>query len=637
MAWTPLYQGFNYIKNQPIPTPVTVSYKPTKSNTFDHEIISVPQWLEAYDGYYDGTDDRYYVTLRVKESYAINMVAGTYNDDIYLRYKYTLSGQTYTENSFQFGTTTYIEDFSLLSINPTVMSFSHVIGATTPQGLPLQIQSQSNWNITSSQSWCIPSSASGSGNGTITINVDPSGLGVGNYSAVVTVTDANSSSTVNVGIAVTETTGEFNFLYITPQNMLFVAEYDVASTQEITLYLETSHAWTSTIVGASWLNLSTNSGAAGNYEITVTVDNTTGPLAIGEYTGSVEFNANGILKTLYITLRILEFSVTGITNETLYFAEDRNKLQVVNTEPNTFLTLDVLAANTTENVVYTQEAPYFQGVASIVIGEETNNLLKSVIPTNSFTSRIKNNITPVNIGFTVYDKNKNIDSVAQVAQFANLLFLTGNTPVTANKLSYIPDTVYLTKNAVLSLSVLSDANPASIYITGDVTQTISTSLGNDLKVYNAILNLADLSLSIGNSITVTFGDITVNVIIKKEAVEQNIIAFENEWREYEFFETTGFFTVLKTSEKTISNTQVENTKHSKVVNIENGVEYYLNTGWIYTQEETDWLAKILESKRVFLYQNNEPVEIILETKNLEVYQTRNNLKSFNIKFSKAIN
>ena len=82
--------------------------------------------------------------------------------------------------------------------------------------------------------------------------------------------------------------------------------------------------------------------------------------------------------------------------------------------------------------------------------------------------------------------------------------------------------------------------------------------------------------------------------------------------------------------------QVEGEKHTKVVAIDKGVDYTINTGYLYTQAEVDWLERMLYAKRKFIFIDDQPIEIIMETKSIETYKTREYTKGYPLKFRKAI-
>lgn len=627
-------------------SPLSLSYTPNQIFTTQQEVVfddgsisfpsnniitGLPAWLEVLNVYETGGYG--YFTLRVKSTYANSMAVGTYSATIQIKYfgpnsHGVLSSTTYNVNL------EILED-NPLEISPTVLSYQYVIGSATPQNQSLSITSASNWSAVVSQSWVSLSQNSGVNNGQIFVSVDPTGLTVGQWSAIINITDAGNTRSATVTLTITEGDTDTEFLYVSPQNVQFISEVGVANTNEKTITIESSGNWSANAL-QSWLNLSTTTGSSGSTSIVLTVDTVSLTDTDASYLGVIFFTQGSIQKILYVELFLIEFYLTGIESEGLYFSDDRNKLQVTNINPNTYLLLEGTLNNGVTNQIYTLKAPYQNGLASVLFGLETNVMLKSVIPTNNFSTRIKNNISPVTINFVASNSTLNSGSQSTFYSWQNVKFLTGKTPNVENKLNYLPKTVYLTKDAVLSLSVISESALSEISINGDVSATLLTVLSGDYLVYNAIVNLSELDLEVGNEITIVFGGFYQKVIIKPSGLEQTILAFENEWREYEFFECTGTLKIADNADQTTTVLQEDGVTRRQIVSIDNDKTYTVSTGHIYSQDEIDWLAYLLKSRRVFIYQDNEPIEIVLSTKSLSTYETRTAFNAYDLKFTKAI-
>lgn len=648
--YNPASHSFNYKKFVPNNIqPVNVTFEIGGVDIVDFrniQVLGFPNWATVYnilveDIYNENTD-----SLEKKVTFSVNVIKtiaetffpGPTTSTLYVQgeYKENVPGALWTPfyDGVGFPITLIVEDTDLLSITPNPMVFNWVIGQPLPASKLAQLVSISNWTLEADQSWVTLSLTSGVSNSAVSIGVLPEGLPVGDYQAILTLTNTILTRNAIVILSITDTDTEEDYLYIDRRNLEFISEFEEENTKEKTINLDVSGSWTAT-PSAAWLVISEESGSSGLHALTVTVDSD--ELAIGVYTGTITFQTGDIIKKVYVILRVLEFYTQGIESNTLYFADDRNTLEVAATAENTYLLLDTVAANGVDNITYEQEAPYLQGVANILIGLETNDLLKGFTPSNDLTSKIQNRIRPVNIGFTAFNINKTSNGVTQIEQFQNLYFLTGKTPVISNKLCYIPSNISVTNKAVLSLTVLATvAAPTSIVITGDISTTISGSIDNNLYVYNALVNLKGLGLEPGNAITITFGSLVVNVTIRKNEPEETIIAFENEWRELEIFNCLGFISKTPTANETTTEVAVDGKKLTKVVKIESGVDYTLATGFIYSQEEVDWLATILKARKKYIFENGAWVEIELTTNKLEVYRTRNYLKAYRLTFKRAL-
>ncbi|MFI1770980.1 BACON domain-containing protein [Thalassobellus citreus] len=642
MAFNPTANTFPYKKysQSPVPTGFVRFSQVSLANynTRNYQVLNLPNWLVLKNLALNPDTKDLEFQLDVNETVAESLSEGSYTAKLSVQYDVYVSGWgTYHSAvyGYYYTATLTVEDTVLLTISPTTLPFgNYLIGDPLPQNKTLQIQTETNWNLTANQTWVtFASPKTGVGNSSVYVGVDPTGLTPGYYEAIITVQDSVSPlRTALVSLTVTEGDTETDFLYVTPRNFEFVSEFEVENLKELPIIIESSGNWVATKENY-WPVISAESGGAGITNATISVDSEA--LDVGELTAPITFTMGDIVKKIYVTVKIITFYTKGVESYGLYYADDRNTLEVTSTADNNWLLLDMVTANGIDNLPYTQEEPYHKGVAKTIIGLETNSLMPLVPPPTLFNTRIQNNITPINIGFTAFNINKFTEAVAQIEQFQNLFFLKGKTPAIENKLCYIPSAITVTNKAILSLS--SRFLPSTeINITGDASYTFETSISGSLMVYNAIVNLSTLNLKAGDNIKISWGTIEVDVTIIANTPEENLLAFENEWGDFELFPTTGFLTKTPTIKDVTTQIAVDGKELTKVVSIDYGVEYTLNTGFVRSQEEVDWLVYILKAKRKFIYFDGEPVEIYFTTKKLEVYETRRHTHSFNLKFKRAL-
>ena len=498
--------NINYKKYTPIQAPNFVEYSndlftfPITSTfpTINHEVVGVPSWLTVYNVLYNAGTNKMQFFVKVNETEALWLQEGVYTATLKMRFShYTTYGYPATTGYLNvtavvgLAVSITVENTILLQVNPNTLVFPWVVGAALPQNQSMQIVTESNWSAIASQSWVNITQTQGNQSGQTFIGVDPTGLPVGNYEGLVTVTDNLFTRNTIVTLQVTEGDTDTSYLYVAPSNINFISELQVINLTQIPLNIETSHNWTATTT-ETWLVLSATSGAAGITTINAHVVSEN--LTVNNYTAEIHLTCNGIIKTVYVLLNVIEFYVQGITNDTLYFAEDRPKLQATATENNTFLGVNHVSSNGDENLNYIKEAPFFNSIASVIIGDETEFLLKKSVPTTNLISQIINNIKPINIDLAVYKKNTFTGNETTLPTYTGLKFLNGKTPTTASKLSYIPSVIYVSANSFISISALLPDGPENIIITGDVTTTITASIAPNLYVYNAIVNLSSLNL-----------------------------------------------------------------------------------------------------------------------------------------------
>ena len=639
MAFNPISPlFFPYIQFSPqAPSELVSADVPQElSNINNIQILSLPPWLNVQNTRYESSEGKIYFDLVINSNYTDSITAGDYSASIRLRYRATVLGiATATITSEFYNVLLTVITVIPLELSPTTLPFNFLIGGPPEQNKTLNITSESNWTIISSQNWVTLSQTTGFSSGQVFVGVDPTGLTVGQYSASLTVQDATSTRIATVTLNVNEGDTDTDFLFISPQNLQFLSVLSIVNETSTPVSIDASGNW-SAVASESWINLSVNSGGAGITSINISVDSVALTDLETPYLGQITFTQQNLQKIIYVELFLVEFLRNGIESETLYFADDRNKFSVTNIIPNMSLYLEGTLNNGIQNIIYKLSAPYQNGLAKVLFGLETNVMLRSVIPTNNFITRIKNNIRPVVINFLAYNKRFRGSGTIPLERFSNVRFLTGKTPVITNKLCYIPNLIHVTKNAVLSLSCLSEDLVNEIIITGDVTGTINSGIADNVLVYNAVINLSDFNLQVGNKINIASGSVSVDVLIKEDGIDHNIVAFENEWREYEFAEFTGRLQIEAESNATETELQNEGTKITKTVSIDSGKGYTLDTGHIYSQAEMDWISKILESRRIFIYEDGEPVEIVLTTKRLVTYETRTHYRAFKLKFKKAI-
>ncbi|MGB5821481.1 MAG: BACON domain-containing protein [Saonia sp.] len=625
--------NFTYKKYTSIPVPVQVTAN-ILSTTNYFAATNLPNWLEAVNLSYDYPNLTASRFLRIKKSVADTLPPGNYTAIIGFEFgNFSTSPPDISPITGNYTVTLQLQDTIILDVSPTVMTFDYNEGDAIPATKPLQIVSENNWNVTKNQSWISLSAINGSLNSTVQIGVDPSSLSFGVYEATVTVNDGIFSRDITILLTVTTAQTGDNFVFLNPQNLEFLSQQGVANPVQKLLNIDSGNDW-SAISSESWLVLSQNNGNSGITDINVSVNSIA--LSIGVYQADITVTSNGVIKKAYIILRVVSYAVEGLQNNAQYFADDRIVFSAGSVTQNSYLVLTVEASTGQETNNYPIKQPYFRGIAKAFIGLETPFLLPSIIPTNDFASRIKNDIQPVRYNITAFEEGRFTGVTVNVANYTNLRFLKGRTPSVPNRLCFIPQKITVSNQAVLQLTILSQSAPSAAELTGAVTATINVGLANDLYVYSLLLNLSQYPLSQGDVLNVAFGGQNIIVQIDNDYVEVNTIAFENEWGTYEFFETTGELIENAVVKQKLSSKSKDGKNQSRILEADEDTEFTLNTGFIQTREEVDWLKKVLYSKRFFFYVDNTPVEVVLVTRRLQVYRTRNHIDAYQLKFKKAI-
>lgn len=619
-----------YKKYTPIPAPFLVTVD-VPANTAVLSGIGMPSWLFITNVAINGATATFY--LKVSANSADTLPPGNLSASFEIHAINYNVNPAVVENLGSYTANIEIQDTILLGVSPTVMTFTHNDGEAVPSTKPLQIISENNWNITSNQSWITLSTGNGNQNATVQIGVDPSALSFGVYEATVTVDDGIFTKDITVYLTVTAPDTAQDYLYLNPQNFEFLSEVGVANAAQKIVNIDAGDTWAS-VISHPWLVMSAENGASGVTDITLSVDSAA--LSVGVHQAEITITSGNITKKTYVALRVVALQISGLADNTLYFVGDRPKLSVGSIQDNSFLVLAIEASTAEETNNHPLSQPYFKGVATALIGQETNHMIKSFVPSANLVSRIKNDIRPVVINISAFDENRFSGATASVATYQNLKFLKGNSPKVAGRASYIPSKIYVSNKGIIQLSVISENAPPQADITGDITATINGGLANGLYLYTLVLNLSEYALVNGNEINVAFGGQSLDIQIHNDYMALNTISFENEWGEYEYFETKGIFTEISTVKQKYQSNSKEGLSHTRILQADEDAEFSLSTGYIQTQEEVRWLSKILNAKRLFLYLEGQPVEVILTVKKMLVYQTRNHTNSYQLTFKKAI-
>lgn len=660
---TPSTVNLSYKKyeTQPVGTQVAITIDYGNTILFK----SIPSWMYI-DNIVDNSDFSKTVIFNVNTYYCNNIAANNYSatiqvysadyNDLYLHVSgsyVTFFGPVpediYDEESYQnidysaASSITYsvasipvnlaLTDSVLLSVSPTSLLFTMNSGDANPAGKIVQIASENSWTISKDVAWIGLSKTSGSNNDSFTVTVDSTGLGTGSYTGEITVAEGVTEETIQVTFTISDGNTTEDFLYVNPTEVEIVRNVNSSYSPFTNISLNSSAAWTATKYD-TWISLSASSGSSGTDNITVSADIT--GLSPGVFAGEVEFTHGSFIRKVYITLRLYDLSLSAPENNTLYYAKDDVSLIMTSEKTTSFLRVDCTAETTNNHIIYPKKAPFFLGKATVNIGEETETFLTPTETPNVLQTSVVSLITPAIINFTAYEVDYFTGQTFDSLLRSNLFFLNGKTPVIANKLTYLPSNIVTTKNAVIALSIYKETPPNSVELSGAVTDTIYLNIEDDTKVYTLFLDLKDYELKDKDVIDVDFEGHVVNINIKEEDVESVLLLFENEWKLPEIIELTGDLNITGTASYTTQKLQVDKKVHERILEAEPGEEFTVISSWMYTQEQKEWLFKILDSKRMYLFINNTKIEVIPTFRKLELYNTNEHQVNYKLTFKKAI-
>ena len=608
--------NINYKQFDAAPTAVLITF-----SNLSYSVISfgnVPNWLVITDiTQVDSTTATAIFAIKPTESSALSASLYTAVLEVLSPKADPVSLEDVYFKEADFTINLTITETVLLAVTPANISFNYTISGALPSGKLAQIVSENAWTIVTSAAWISSSVTTGSNNGSFSVSVDPYGLATGTHTGTVTVDDGSSTKIINISLVVSAGNTVDDYLYVAPTELDFVKNIGSLFNPIKSISLNSSEVWTA-VSSETWLVLSKTTGSSGSDLISVSIDAT--GLLEGLYVAEVAVTAGTILRKTYVTLLLNTSTVNIPDNGLLYFSEED---------------VDLKAVTDTLSLLYNKKAPYIKGVASVNIGTECKNMIKSAELPDVYTSKRATLLKPAVLSFNGYEKNYFTSVVLDAVERNSLYFLNGKTPSTPNKLTYVPSEITVSRKAILALHIYKTIKPGAIVISGAVNKTITADESANSNIYTAFINLNELNINELDVLTISFDFLQIKVKIKEEAAESILLAFENEWQLPEFFELSGGLSISNNANFATQKTQKEADIYEKIYEAKPNETFSLYTGYIESEEEVKWLEKILSSKRMYLYLNHKKLEVIPTFRNLEVYQTREHQYDYKLTFKKA--
>ncbi|QQV91378.1 BACON domain-containing protein [Polaribacter phage Leef_1] len=526
----------------------------------------------------------------------------------------------------------YFTESIVLSVTPENIDFNIDTGADNPTGKIVQVFSENSWLVSSSNAWLTTSTTNGSNNGSFTVNVDATGLSDATNLGVITVDDGVSIKNINVSLLISDGNTPEDFLYLAPQELEFVKNIGSSYNPTKSISLSSSESWTATS-SESWLVLNKLTGSSGSDVINISIDE--GVLEAGTYAGEIALIAGNKIRKTFVKLFLSEILVEIPENGKLYFVEDNLRIRLSSENTTSFLEVDFKTTAKNKILQYSKKAPYVDGESYVEVGNECVDIIEADEIPETITSKVLTMLQPAVINCDVYEKDYFTASVFSNYKVNSLSFLNGYTPIVENKLTYIPNTITLSRKGVIALHTYKTVNPGNIYITGAITKTITVNEAAESNVYSCFVNLSEFNLSETDVIKINFDFLEINVRIREEASESIMLCFENEWQLPELFELTGAAAINGTGVYSTQEVQTSTNVHERIYQTESSKEFTVYTGFIESAEEVVWLNKILDTTKMFLFIDGKKIEVIPTFKTLPIYQTREHQKNFKLTFKNA--
>ena len=600
------------------------------------EIIDAPNWLYVIlektwltENEFIGRSD---YKIAINEGIANNLAPGNYSAEIKLRGTIGYGFYAGSRLTYTLKVSLTVLEGNLLNLTKKAFSFNYTRGNNLPPGQFLTIKTDNNWSISSDQPWLGFSKINGQGDTTISLSVDPAGINTTTSKANFIVDDGFRQIKGVVYLYIYGSTEDTeDYLHISKKLIQFSESYLEPSSRQTTFQIDSTIP-SSISSNVNWLEITPSNAQNGLQNITVKTINTE-LLEIGTYPAKIEIEGYYNYGSVFIdvVLQIVEETTEGIENGKLYFAEDRNYLDLTNAQANAEAILEFTTNGTLQSLSYQRKAPFLLNDCKILIGQETDILLEPQLLPQLATQTFEP-VKPIRYNFEVYDKQMG-NPVRQLRKaYSNIFFLNGTTPE-GKKMTYLPEVVTVPSNAVICFSFLSEEPADIIEITGDYNTTLPVSATG--KVTAIMINIKEFELSPKDQITISCGPIKVKAVIKPTQLPTSQLIWLNEWDCPEIFNCDGILTITDDEESTISTRSREGKEYSKVINIEEPQSFSLTTGNIYSEAEVAHLAKIIRSKKIWLQHGETRWEVIRDFRKFDTSETRRTNRNFKLDFNLA--
>lgn len=640
MIFNPDIISFTYSKNSGIVPNTIIELSLPDSAPYESfreipTITNKPDWINLIvDSVERDAEDeiiKIFYKIAVAPEYANNLSEGLHSSPVSVRGRVQLTvGSTMMSGSLT-ANLRVIEDVQL-SLSKTNFSFNYTIGGAVPAAEFLSITTTRDWTITGDQAWLQFSQLNGNGNSTISLSADVAGLAAGVYTATFIVDDGAGQKTGTVTLNIQGTGNEEDYLNVSPAVIEISENYQEDPTSEKLIRIDSSLSVNITS-NVAWLALSDADFPAGLNNLDVNTINTD-VLEVGVYPAQINITSSYGTQVVNLILRIVANVTSGIETGGFYFSGDRNSLFLTNATQNAEAVLDFITRATLEVKFYKKRVPYFRNSANIIIGQETDLLLRPQSLPENLITQLHVPVRPIRYDFTVFDKSLNNAAMVERKKFENILFINGKTPKTNNRLTYLPPYITAPKDGIVAFSFISETPVEEIQITGSATTNYPVESNGD-QVYTVFVDLADLNLSSGNKISIAAGPVAIEVRIFAPNFLTNQLIWLNEWDCPEVLNMNGEAEMVAEDESTTVVSTRDGREYSSVIEIKDPKSFKVNTGNIHSEAEAEFLSAVVRSKRIWLQLGTQRFEVIRNFRSISFSKTRRFNTSFDLNFDSA--
>ena len=141
----------------------------------------------------------------------------------------------------------------------------------------------------------------------------------------------------------------------------------------------------------------------------------------------------------------------------MYFTDDENIIRLASSDNNTNLSVLIDVTHQQNLTRFKYAVPFFKGESKTYIGDETRKII-GTLPSDFLEvlgSKVYVPYTPAVLNFQLSENIIYTDTIIRGTNLQNIRFIKGVTPQ-SQKLTKLPDSIYLTDKGFLSYSFLKE-------------------------------------------------------------------------------------------------------------------------------------------------------------------------------------
>ena len=596
-------------------------------------LINDPSWINAN---VDGETLNISLSLGVVNS----LPAGTYEGTILLNEIFSTGPDGTPDESIfllQLPVCLILTERQPAEIDTSSLEFYYQIGnAEFPADQRITIVPNYDFTVNDDQPWLTTTVTNTADSVLIDVGVNIQGLIPGTYNGVVSIVGELDIFNVPVTLVVDGELGTEDYLFITPEILRFDFTRFGFIPNEQNVSVNASGPFT--IESASdWFSTTIIQGDQNTLSFDVVLNSLINDLGVGVFISEVVVRLGELTKRVAIEIDISQFIEELFEEDTLYFTDDDNIIRLASSDSNTNLSVQIDINYRQDLHRFKYAIPFFKGESKTFIGDETRKVIGKLSNTDLQSQEAKVYVpyVPALLNFQLSENLLYTDTIVRGTMLSNIRFIKGVTPANS-KLTKLPEKVYLTRKGVISYHFLSDVIPENIVVSGAIDQQLPVSVERN-ELYSVLLPLQQMNLSVGDTINIDVAGISTQVQIKPEGIDHCILYWENIWGCWDSFECTGEITITDkykyTKEQYRINRRIE---EEKILEIDTTKRFNIDTGWIYSNAEVDYLASLFQSNNVYMSYKGELIKLNNKTGSFVASQTRRFKKSFKLTFENAL-